>query len=101
LCQLVSHQLASLCQASECHQHLEKNMAGLKKCNCPQIVISSVQIQMQYDTKRKCCTQKCLICFFRPLPEELCQLVIHQFVSLCLALECHQHLKKYGRPKKL
>ncbi len=69
-------------------------MAGLKSCNRPQIVLSRVQIQMLNDTERKCCTQKILICFFHPSPVELCQLVSHQLVSLCLALECNQHLKR-------
>ncbi len=36
---------------------------------------------MLNDTDRKCCTQKCLICFFRPSPEELCRLVSHQLVG--------------------
>jgi hypothetical protein len=36
---------------------------------------------MLNDTDGKCCTQKCLICFFHPSPEELCQLVSHQLVE--------------------
>ncbi len=94
LCQLVVHQLVSLLLSIRMSSTFRKKYGRLKSCNRPQIVLSRVQIQMLNDTDRKFCTQKCLICFFHPSPEELCQLVVHQLVSLCLALECNQHLKK-------